>query len=158
MGNSKSTSYKDAIIAIKELKIDDFNNIDIFNGGCLLFPIKGMSLFLLKRCLHDELIDNPDVYKQTTKFYIFVRTIDGHNFIQASLQPYDQCLEMWLDFNLRKDGKLDIHLNQLGHIYFGRAEMELIKVCQKNNWCCKITKTKTDKDLQIDIHIKGELI
>lgn len=95
MGNIKSVSYKDAIENIRALKITDFEDINVLSSGSILFPIQGMALFYIERCLAKERNINDNLY-------IHRKTIEGISCLVASVKPTTKNIEIWLEAYVSK--------------------------------------------------------
>ncbi len=153
MGNSKSVSYHNAIEGIKSLTTDDFKDIKIFdyNELSMVYPISQMSLFMLERCLRDDIDNNFLIHSQYEKFHINVISRNGFMFIQVSLRPTYENLEIWLKHNMQNK-QLFINIDSVMSNYYKMAEPSIRQICEKNKWrISTITKIKGD---QVNINVE----
>ncbi len=153
MGNSKSVSYHNAIEGIKSLTADDFKDIKIFdyNELSMVYPISQMSLFMLERCLRDDIDNNFLIHSQYEKFHINVISRNGFMFIQVSLRPTYENLEIWLKHNMQNK-QLFINIDSVMSNYYKMAEPSIRQICEKNKWrISTITKIKGD---QVNINVE----
>lgn len=153
MGNSKSVSYYNAIEGIKSLTADDFKDMKIFDSTelAMVYPISQMSLSILERCLRDDIDNNFLIHSQYEKFYIHVVSCNGFTFIQVSLRPTYENLEIWLKHNMQNK-QLFINIDNTMLNYYKMAEPSIRQICEKNKW--RLSTFKKINDDQVNIHVE----
>ncbi len=151
MGNSKSISYNKAISDMKKLSIEDFYELNIFNGTSLRYEVKDMVYERVLVCAEND-IEYFDLGWRKAIDILLIKSNDKIYFAAQLNLNHTESIKNWLshkfqmyiDFAFEYDGNKFVMTD------------ELLSWIMVNNYEVKISNTPSTTNEKIKIKSKIE--